>query len=53
VSTILNTKHEYEKEVSEKFNSPLGRLWWRVGLKMGYLHSYWEIRLKYFLKMRK
>jgi|ETNmetMinimDraft_2_1059921.scaffolds.fasta_scaffold465871_2 hypothetical protein len=51
VSTISNTKDEYEIEISSKFNSPLGKIWWRIGIKMGYLKSYWEIRLKHFFKL--
>ena len=53
VSTILNTKNKYEDEVSNEFSSPLGRIWWKIGLKMGYLHTYWNIRLKYFEKLLK
>jgi len=51
VSIILNTKNEYETEVSKRFNSPLGRIWWKIGIKMGYQQSYWELRLKYFRKL--
>ena len=51
VSTISNTKSDYEKEISNQYNSLIGRLWWKIGVKMGYLKSYWEIRLKHFLKL--
>tara|TARA_A100000164_G_scaffold381287_1_gene432169 strand:+ start:1457 stop:1618 length:162 start_codon:yes stop_codon:yes gene_type:complete len=51
VSTISNTEKEYQKEISERYNSPLGRIWWKIGIKMGYLKSYWKIRLKYFNKL--
>jgi hypothetical protein len=53
VSTISNTKSEYEKEISNRYNSLLGRLWWKIGVKMGYLQSYWMIRLKHYLKLVK
>ena len=51
VSTISNTKSDYEKEISNQYNSLIGRLGWKIGVKMGYLKSYWEIRLKHFFKL--
>jgi len=61
MTTISNTppelekiEKEYKETLRKKYSSsPLSYIWFRIGLLMGYLKDYWEIRLKYFFLMRK
>ena len=53
MSTITNTRKEYENEISNTFKSVLSRIWWMVGIKKGYLASYNRIRNEYIKKLKK